>query len=243
MQLHTTTTGDGERHVGLVHGLGGDGETWRPLVDRMLETGRYTVTTVDLRGHGHSGRASSYSLDEFATDLVEALPTGLDSVVGHSLGGAVLVRAVARLRPPRAIYLDPGFHLALPTSGLAGRLFWAVPPLTLTVAGLAQARTTKAVRASYDAATVALLDDARERFDTRMAIGVFRDVAHAPVEVAPPAVPSVVVLSDDSPAVLPEPVARSLEGVGWELRRLPGVHHDMHLEAPDRVFELVGDVL
>ena len=66
---------------------------------------------------------------------------------------------------------------------------------------------------------------------------------HAPIEVAPPAVPSVVVLSDDSPAVLPEPVARSLEGVGWELRRLPGVHHDMHLEAPDRVFELVADVL
>jgi hypothetical protein len=24
---------------------------------------------------------------------------------------------------------------------------------------------------------------------------------------------------------------------------LPGVHHDMHLEAPDRVFELVADVL
>ena len=102
MQLHTTTTGDGERHVGLVHGLGGDGDTWRPLVDRMLETGRYTVTTVDLRGHGHSGRASSYGLDEFATDLVEALPTGLHSVVGHSLGGAVLVRAVARLQPLRA---------------------------------------------------------------------------------------------------------------------------------------------
>jgi len=243
MQLHTTTTGDGERHVGLVHGLGGDGATWQPLVDRMLATGRYTVTTVDLRGHGHSGRASSYSLDEFATDLVEALPTGLDSVVGHSLGGAVLVRAVARLRPRRAIYLDPGFHLALPTTGIAGRLFWAVPPLTLGVASLAQARKTKAVRARYDAATVALLDGARERFDTKMAIGVFRDVAHAPIEAAPPAVPSVVVLSDDSPAVLPDPVAHLFEGVGWELRRLPGVHHDMHLEAPDRVFALVADVL
>ena len=243
MHLNLTTTGDGARHVALVHGLGADGATWKPIVDRFVATGSYTVTTLDLRGHGESDRASSYRLDEFATDVVEALPTGLHSVVGHSLGGSVLVRAVARLRPLRAVYLDPGFHLALPTSGLAGRLFWAVPPLTLAVAGLAQARTTKAVRASYDAATVALLDDARERFDTRMAIGVFRDVAHAPIEVAPPAVPSVVVLSDDSPAVLPEPVARSLEGVGWELRRLPGVHHDMHLEAPDRVFELVADAL
>ncbi|NIJ06301.1 alpha/beta fold hydrolase [Frigoribacterium faeni] len=243
MQLHTTTTGDGERHVGLVHGLGGDGATWQPLVDRMLATGRCTVTTVDLRGHGQSPRASSYRLDEFAADVAEALPTGLHGVVGHSLGGAVLVRAVEHLRPRRAVYLDPGFHLALPTTGLAGRLFWAVPPLTLGVAGLAQARKGKEVRAGYDAATTALLDGARERFDSRMAIGVLRDVAHSPVEVAPPAVPSTIVLSDDSPAVLPDPVARSLEAVGWEVRRLAGVHHDMHLEAPDRVSELVAALI
>jgi hypothetical protein len=155
----------------------------------------------------------------------------------------VLVRAVARLQPLRAVYLDPGFHLALPTSGVAGRLFWAVPPLTLGVASLAQARRTKAVRAGYDPATVALLDGARQRFDGRMAIGVFREVAHSPVAVAPPSVPSIVVLSDDSPAVLPDPVARSLEGVGWELRRLAGVHHDMQLEAPDRTYALIADVL
>jgi pimeloyl-ACP methyl ester carboxylesterase len=243
MMLHTTTTGDGERHVGLLHGLGAAGATWRPLIDRMLATGSYTVTTVDLRGHGHSERAESYRLDEFATDVVDSLPTGLHSVVGHSLGGPVLLRAVARLQPQRAIYLDPGFHLALPTTGLAGRLFWAVPPLTLGVAALAQARKNKAVRAGYDPATVTLLDDARERFDSGMAIGVFRDVAHSPIEVAPPAVPSVVVLSDDSPAVLPDPVARALEAVGWTVRRLPGVHHDMQLEAPDRTFEVIADLL
>jgi pimeloyl-ACP methyl ester carboxylesterase len=243
MKLHTTTTGTGERHVGLVHGLGADGATWQPFVDRMLATGRYTVTTVDLRGHGHSDRAESYGLESFAADVADALPTGLHSVVGHSLGGSVLVRAVPRLQPLRAVYLDPGFHLALPTTGLAGKLFWAVPPLSLGVAGLAQARTSKAVRAGYDAATLALLDDARERFDSRMAIGVFRDVAHAPVDVAPPAVPSLVVLSDDSPAVLPDDVVRALEGVGWETRRLTGVHHDMQLEAPDRTFELIADVL
>jgi pimeloyl-ACP methyl ester carboxylesterase len=243
MKLHTTTTGDGQRHVGLVHGLGADGATWQPLIDRMLATGSYTVTTVDLRGHGESERAPSYRLDEFATDVVDALPTGLHSVVGHSLGGAVLVRAVARLQPQRAIYLDPGFHLALPTTGLAGRLFWAVPPLTIGVAALAQARKSKALRAGYDPVTVALLDRARERFDAGMAIAVFRDVAHSPLAVAPPAVPSIIVLSDDSPAVLPDPVARALEGVGWTVRRLSGVHHDMHLEAPDRTFEVIADLL
>lgn len=72
----------------------------RTTVNRqMLATGRYTVTAVDLRGHGRSDRASSYTRGELADDVVESLPQGLHSVVGHSLGGAVLVRAVERLRP------------------------------------------------------------------------------------------------------------------------------------------------
>jgi pimeloyl-ACP methyl ester carboxylesterase len=69
------------------------------LVDHLVSTGLYTVTTLDLRGHGLSDRANSYRLDEFADDVVDALPAGLDSVIGHSLGGAVLVRAVDRLQP------------------------------------------------------------------------------------------------------------------------------------------------
>jgi len=243
MRLHTTTTGDGERHLGLVHGLGGDGGTWQPLVDQLLATGSWTITTVDLRGHGRSDRASSYRLDEFADDLATALPTGLDGVVGHSLGGSVLVRAVGRLRPRRAVYLDPGFALALPTSRLAGRLFWAVPLVTLGVSGAVQARRSAAARAAYGPDVRAALDGARSRFDRRMALGVFRDVAFHPLEVGPPEVPSAIVLTDDSPAVLPDAVATRLEQAGWELRRLVGVHHDLHLEAPDRTAAVLADLL
>ncbi|RKT36111.1 alpha-beta hydrolase superfamily lysophospholipase [Microbacterium sp. AG1240] len=243
MRLHTTTVGDGSRHVGLVHGLGGDGDTWRPLVDRMLRAGEYTVTTLDLRGHGRSERATSYRLDDFADDVSTALPVGLDAVIGHSLGGSVLVRAVDRLTPRRAIYLDPGFALALPTTGVAGRFFWAVPALSMGVAGALQARKGAKVRAGYDPDIRNLLSRARERFDTRMAVGVFRDVAFHPVAVAAPAVPSTVVLSDDSPAVLPDAFAARLEHAGWQIRRLPGLHHDMHLEDPDLTFHAIADLL
>ncbi|KQQ03794.1 MULTISPECIES: alpha/beta fold hydrolase [unclassified Rathayibacter] len=243
MRLSTTTTGDGERHVGLVHGLGADGATWAPLVDRLVATGGFTVTTVDLRGHGGSDRASSYRLHDFADDLAESLPADLHAVVGHSLGGSVLVRAVARLRPARAVYLDPGFALALPTTGMAGRLFWAVPQLTMGAAGLVQARKGAPIRRAYPPAVRTSLDDARRRFDGGMAIGVFRDVAFHPVEVGAPAVPSTIVLSDDSPAVLPDALATRLEAQGWAVRRLPGVHHDMHLEAPERTFQLVRSLL
>jgi len=243
MQLHSTTVGDGELHVGLIHGLGADGPTWQPFIERMLATGEYTVTTIDLRGHGLSDRASSYSLGQLADDVVESLPVGLHSVVGHSLGGSVLVRAVDRLRPSRAIYLDPGFRLALPTSGLAGRAFWAVPALTLGVVGLLQSRRGAAVKASFSPTVRDLLKQSSARFDSRMAVGIFCEVAFHPLAVGAPDVPSTIVLSDESPSVLPADLASGLEKAGWDIRRLAGVHHDMQLEDPDRTFEVVRDVL
>ncbi len=242
MRLTTKTSGDGPYRIGLVHGLGGEGATWQPLVDRLVATGAYTVTTIDLRGHGASDWAQSYGLDEFADDVVQALPAGLDSVVGHSLGGAVLVRAVGRLQPRQAVYLDPGFQLALPTTGLTGRLFWSVPVLSMGAAALIQARRGAKVRAGYDSATRTLLREARGRFDGRMATGVFKEVAFHPITATTPVVPSTVVLTDDSAAVLPDALADSLEREGWTIRRVAGVHHDLHLEDPDRTLALLVDL-
>jgi pimeloyl-ACP methyl ester carboxylesterase len=243
MQLTKKTTGSGPRHVGLVHGLGGSAATWGPFVERLAATGRYTVTTIDLRGHGQSARAESYRVDDMAADLVESLPSGLHSVVGHSLGGAVLYRAAVRLAPGRAVYLDPGFALPIPTSGLAGRLFWMAPLVSLGFAQLGQAKASAAARAAYSPETRALIDDAKKHFDARMAVGVFRDVAFHPVPAEAPAVPSTIVLSDQSAAVLPDDLAGRLEQLGWQVRRIRGVSHDMQLEDPDRTFAAVEDVL
>ena len=243
MRLTTRTTGSGPRHVGLVHGLGADGATWSPLADRLVATGRYTVTVLDLRGHGTSPRAASYSLDELADDVVETLPSGLDGVVGHSLGGSVLVGAVGRLAPRRAVYLDPGFRLSLPTTGVGGRLFWAAPRVSLGLAQLLQARGSAKARAAYPPEVRASLDGAHAAFDRSMAVGVFRDVAFHPVPASGPEVPSTVVLSDDSAAVLPDRLAEELVASGWDVERLPGVHHDMQLEAPDRTARLVDEIL
>jgi pimeloyl-ACP methyl ester carboxylesterase len=87
------------------------------------------------------------------------------------------------------------------------------------------------------------LDQAHARFDSGMAVGVFRDVAFHPVATTEPTVPSVIVLSDDSSAVLPERLVSGYQRAGWQIRRLPGVHHDMQLEAPDRTFALLAELL
>lgn len=243
MRLFTDTTGSGPITVGLVHGLGASAATWKPLIDRMLSDGRYTVIAIDLRGHGDSDRAASYALDDFADDVAENFPVGLDAIIGHSLGGPVLVRAVERLAPSRAIYLDPGFHLALPTTGLAGRLFWLVPPVSLGLAQLRQARRSGTTGALSEPSVRSLLEHAREQFDMKMAIGVFRDVAFHPLAPTAPAVPSTIVLSDASPAVISNELVGELQALGWGVRRLPGLHHDMHLENADRTFETIRDLL
>ena len=242
MKLATQVHGAGPHRVALVHGLGADGATWRGITERLVAAGGVTVTTVDLRGHGESDRADDYSVRAFADDLVETLPAGLDLVVGHSLGGSVLERAVARLAPSHAVYLDPGFRLAIPTTGLTGRLFWGTAPVSLAVAALAQKWRSRG-RPAMSPADALLHAAATSRFDRRMAVGVFRGVAHEPAPVAAPAVPSTIVLSDDSRAVLPDETAARLEALGWEVRRLSGVGHDFWLQDADRTYAAVRDVL
>ncbi|WP_299052758.1 alpha/beta fold hydrolase [uncultured Nocardioides sp.] len=242
MRLATRRYGAGGRHVALVHGLGADGDLWRGLVERVVAAGGTTVTTVDLRGHGLSDRATDHTLDAFAGDLVDTLPTGLDLVVGHSLGGSVLERAVARLAPAEALYLDPGFRLGLPSAGLTGRLFWATAPVGLTVAALAQRRRSRG-RPEPSARDAALRTAATDRFDRAMTLSVLRDVAHHPASVAAPVVPSTLLLSDDAPAVVADKTVTRLAALGWRVRRLPGIGHDLWLEDLGRTWDAVRDVL
>lgn len=242
MQLATRTYGSGPRRIAMVHGLGVDGSTWEPLIDEVLSRVDATILAPDLRGHGASARADSYTLAEFAGDLVETLPRGLDLVVGHSLGGAVLKAAVARLAPAHALYLDPGFRLGLPSSGLTARAFWAAAPITVTAMALFTARGNGSARSSYSTRAQGLMRKAQQRFDKGMAIAVFKDVTFHAVTASQPEVPSTIVLSDQSKAVLPDAFAEQLAGLGWDVRRLAGVRHDMQLQDPGATFEIARDV-
>ncbi|MBI2183696.1 MAG: alpha/beta hydrolase [Thaumarchaeota archaeon] len=95
--LHYQTTGSGSPVV-LVHGITGSLADWRwivPLLARKLQ-----VVSVDLPGFGRSEKPDVvYDLDFFANALREFV-TGLGlpkpTLVGHSLGGRVVVRTVLK---------------------------------------------------------------------------------------------------------------------------------------------------
>ncbi|PTL74416.1 alpha/beta hydrolase [Rathayibacter caricis DSM 15933] len=82
----------------LLHGLGGAGGTWWRVAEALRAAG-WTVSAPDLRGHGDGPRGGSSRHDDFADDVLALRPDGAGPwglVVGHSLGGAVAVRAAAR---------------------------------------------------------------------------------------------------------------------------------------------------
>ncbi|WP_110468606.1 alpha/beta fold hydrolase [Williamsia limnetica] len=93
---------DSEKPVVLVHGMGGDHHTWRPLA-RALRTAGRTVISYDQRGHGRSSRSPSYLLNDFRDDLsfvLDGLGVEQVDVVGHSLGGQTAMR-MAMTSPER----------------------------------------------------------------------------------------------------------------------------------------------
>src|SRR5262249_39100323 len=92
----------------FVHCWTCDQHFWDASLDRF--TRDYTVVTLDLAGHGGSGRGrKEWTIAAFADDVkavVEKL--GLERVVliGHSMGGPVALEA-ARKMPQRLVALVP----------------------------------------------------------------------------------------------------------------------------------------
>ncbi|MFC6066244.1 acetoin dehydrogenase dihydrolipoyllysine-residue acetyltransferase subunit [Streptomyces ochraceiscleroticus] len=92
-----TTMGDGEDVVVLVHGYGGDKDSWL-FVQEPLARSR-TVHALDLPGHGDSakdvGDGSLGTLADTVLGFLDALGIQRAHLVGHSLGGAVVTAAAA----------------------------------------------------------------------------------------------------------------------------------------------------
>lgn len=242
MQLHVEQRGRGPRRIALLHGFVGAGPIWADVV-AAADPAEYSFLLVDLRGHGRSARADRargerYDVASLAGDLVDTLPSGLDAIVGHSLGGRLLADVVGPLQPMRAVYLDPGFGLRLPRSGITARLFWSTPGLPWLLARLYD-RTDPAT----GPANVALAQAAHRAWDRSMVAELLRDVTVSPVQPGAPVVPSALVLSDDGRLVVPPRDLRRYDELGWDLVRMRGIHHDVMLLDGPRTWSVIEAAL
>jgi len=89
MSLYIHSQGSGPQLV-FLHGWGLNSDVWEDVASELAQ--RYTVTLVDLPGHGRSELIhQDYQLEAIAQQLAEAIPTPA-TWVGWSLGGLIALQ-------------------------------------------------------------------------------------------------------------------------------------------------------
>lgn len=87
--------GHGDPAIVLIHGWACDSSYWRAQIADLAS--KYTTVTLDLAGHGASGRnRTDWSMANYGRDVaavVERLPNRPIVLVGHLMGGPVALEA------------------------------------------------------------------------------------------------------------------------------------------------------
>jgi pimeloyl-ACP methyl ester carboxylesterase len=228
----------------LVHGWSCDRSYWRGQLRPLAA--RYQTVAVDLAGHGESGAGRrAWTMAAFGEDVVavaEQLGLGEVVLIGHSMGGDVIVEAALRLGDQVAglVWVDTYSTLGEPptddevqafvapfredfvtaTRALVGRLF--TPD--------ADAEPAEWVAADMSAAPPEIAIDALGR-----AVGNERGILAGLRQLSVP----VVAINPDARPTDTEALRR--HGVKTVL--VSGVGHFLMMEDPDRFNRLLGEVI
>jgi len=237
------TMGGGEEVVVLVHGYGGDKNSWL-FVQEPLSRG-HTVHALDLPGHGASDKdVGDGSLDTLARTVagfLDAVGAGRAHLVGHSLGGAVVaavaaaapdrVRALTLVAPAGFGAVDADYLRGFAAAGtrrelrpLLGRLFADEGQVTRQlVDDLLRYKRLDGVGAALATLVGTLLDGDDQAIDGAALL--------ERVDVP------VTVVWGRTDRVLPPAGAEALGGA--ELRLVDGAGHMAHMERPGEVVAAV----
>jgi pimeloyl-ACP methyl ester carboxylesterase len=235
MKLHVRESGTGDKVAVLIHGFNCDSGDWWELTPHLLERG-YRVQALDLRGHGESARADSYTIADYAADVVETVAPNPEVIIGHSLGARVTAEVVDPLRPARAIYLDPPWSQAradaanlFPDLDSIARM--SDEELAATLRHDFPAWSERAVQVDvqswrrWDPATAVLLQEPRLRSLPETAI-----------------VPSLAIAAELDTVFDAEDHDEARRR-GFEVRLAPGLTHSLFRDDFDLVLSLITDWL
>jgi pyruvate dehydrogenase E2 component (dihydrolipoamide acetyltransferase) len=234
----------------LVHGYGGDRDSWLFLQEPLAA--RHRVYALDLPGHGTSskdvGDGSVDTLAEAVVGVLDAIGAERAHLVGHSLGGAAAVAATAR--DPRrtsslTLIAPAGFGSAINAGylrgfadaqtrrelkPLIGQLFADESLVTRQVIDdLLAYKRLDGVDAALHALLGTLLDGDKQRTDSTAALAAIGG-----------AVP-VTVVWGRADRIIPLAQAESVAGAVRYL--LDGAGHMPHMERPAEVQAAIEEAI
>ena len=235
--------GDSGDVVLLVHGYGGDRNSWLFLQEPLAA--RHRVYALDLPGHGTSakdvGDGSVDLLADAVLGVLDAVGSDRAHLVGHSLGGAVVLAAAAR-SPGRiaslTLFAPAGFGPSISAGyvrgfaaaqtrrelkPLVGQLFADEQLVTRQVVDdLLAYKWLDGVDEALAALAETLLDGDEQRIDSAAAV-------RALGEVVP-----VTVVWGSADRIIPAEQASSVAAVapGAAVRVIDGAGHMPHMERP-----------
>ena len=98
----------------FVHGIGSSRKSWVRTAEALA--GSYRVFAYDQRGHGDSAAVGGpmtheQSLVDLAA-VTRAISGGVFALVGHSWGGAIVIKGGRRSDAARIVAIDPMIHYA-----------------------------------------------------------------------------------------------------------------------------------
>ena len=251
----STTSPDGVRIVYEVHGTATTGlvfvHGWS--CDRSYWSGqlkpfsdRFTVVAMDLAGHGESGLGrTTQSMSAFGDDVaavVEKIDLRRVVLIGHSMGGDVVLEAARRLKERVAglIWVDTYkdlSHLSTPEQ---------IQAFAAKFRGNFSETTRSFVRSMFPPTA-----------DKALVERIASDMASAPENVAIPALEAAFAYAHEVPAVLkalqlplvainpgtPPTNVENLRSHGVDAVLMPGVGHFLMMEDPATFNRLLEDVL
>ena len=236
--------GAGMPSLVFVHGWSCDRTYWKEQLQPLGR--RFRVVAMDLAGHGESGaNRQAWTIPAFGADVaavVEKLGLGRVILIGHSMGGDVIVEAARRLRGRVAglVWIDVYKKLGTPPTAEQVEAF--VAPFRADF----PERTRAFVRSTFPATA-----------DKSLVEWVAGDMASAPKEIALAAMYSAVTNGREIPAALaqlklptiainpdrPPTDFESLKRHGVEVVLMSGVGHFPMMEDPGQFNRVLGSVI
>jgi pimeloyl-ACP methyl ester carboxylesterase len=213
----------------FVHGLGHGAWCWEHWQAAAAEAGHPTYA-VSLRGHGNTpGRLRTALLRHYVDDVVataEALPRP-PVLVGHSMGGLVVQRALARYAARAAVLVAPvPAHPAVASLAAIARRH-PLDALRIVGGGSLPLRADYLFHELPDPHAQAHAD----RCGGESAVVQYQLLMHRPAR-PPLGSPPVLVLASPDDRLVPVRGVRSTAArYGADVAEFPGMGHDLMLDA------------